>query len=100
MSGKELAGRLIAIEAAVLALGGEFLATLPPDQAQTVLATMKSIAHDMIDQLAPDFSPTPPVVKETAKFADQYVDVWGEMLMKVTAKIKKAAALPPPSTNK
>lgn len=95
MSGKELAGRIIALEAVVMAFVGELAASQPADKNQAIFSAVKSIAHGMIDQLAPEFSPTPPLVKDIEKFADQYIEVWVEMIGKVAAQAAKAAAAAP-----
>jgi hypothetical protein len=93
LSGTELAGRLIALESVVLSFAGEIAATMPPDRVNAVFANVKAIAHDMVDQLAPDFSPTPPLVKDIESHADAYLDAWIEMIGKASAKFLKDAAV-------
>jgi hypothetical protein len=92
LTGAEFGGRLIALESVVMALAGEVSATLPPDRMQAAFAAAKAIAHEMVDQLAPDFSPAPPLVKDIEKFADGYVDVLIETIGKTAAKLKKDAS--------
>jgi hypothetical protein len=95
LSGKEFAGRLIALEAVVTAVAGQLAATLPPDRAQAMLAAVKAASKEMVDDLAPEFSPTPPMVKEIEQFADKYVDLWLDMIGKTSATIAKAVAAKP-----
>lgn len=93
MSGAELGGRLIALEATVLALAGEVLSALPPEQAQNVFNGMKKIAHDLTDSLAPEFSAPPPLVKEITQHAEDYVDQWASLIEKARAKILTDGAI-------
>lgn len=94
MSGKEIAGRLIALEAVIIALASEAIAEMPPDKAQAMFATVKTVSQNMVDDLAPDFSPTPPLVKDIEQFADRYVELWLGMIGKAAAKIRKDRAVP------
>ena len=91
LTGAELAGRLIALEAVTLAFAGEIAAAMPPDRAAGMLATIKIIAQGAVDELMPQFSPAPTLAKEIETTAQQYAHAWVEMIGKIAAKLTKAA---------
>ena len=92
MSGTELAGRLIALEAVVMAVATEIIATLDPDKAQKVLGVVKAVAQQRVDSMVPEFAPAPPMIKEIDQHATDYVESWVESIGREANKLRAQGA--------
>ena len=82
MAGDELGGRLIALEAVVVAFASKITSSLLPDERQKVFDDVKKISHAIIKDMVPALMPAPPIVKKIADHADSYVDAWVEVIQK------------------
>jgi len=92
MPGTEVAGRMFALEALLIAISSELLASLPEDKVAAVFAETKAIAHAIVDDLTPTIGATPEKVKEVGKYADDYVDSHVETISRMRVRALNDAA--------
>lgn len=93
MSGTELIGRVIAIEACVTAFAAERIAELDADKANAILAGVKPLAQALVDHLASSgVGPAPPMIKEIEKSAEVYAEQFLDSISRTAGSLKKAAA--------
>jgi hypothetical protein len=95
MSGAELGGRLIGLEALVLALATELLVKEDETKAQAIFTAMKGIAQALIDNLTPDAGQVHPIIKQLEEHASAYVDQHIETISRQRAKLLRALAAKP-----
>jgi hypothetical protein len=92
MSGAELGGRLIGLEAIVLALATQVLLGESEDKVQAIFAGVKGMSQALLDGLVPDAGPVSPIVKEMEKHAAAYVEQHIDTISRQRARLLRQAA--------
>ena len=95
MTGAELGGRLIAVEAFIIAIASEFLATLPDDRAEVVFEAVSAIATATMEDLLPVLAPRDKVSKDMEQAAKDYVAAQLDRARRIRAKLQRDGALTP-----
>lgn len=98
MTGTEFAGRVFALEALVIALAAEMLATEAEDKVLQIFSGVRDLAQAIVDDMTPAIGATPAVVKDIERHASGYVDSNIEAISRLRGRLLKAAAASVPRT--
>lgn len=96
LTAAELMGRIVSLEALVIALSAEVLASQPDDKAAGLFAGVRAVAHATVEDLTPALAPRSPVMKELADAANAYVESNVDRIARARARILRDGAMVKP----